>query len=89
MYCSWPRRRRGGATFVVVKGATAHNSVLGFLAWRFLVAGGLLTVARPRSLQRLGRKGWAQGVVLGLALAGGYVLQTYGLRYTSAAVSGF
>jgi len=33
-----------GATFVVVKGATAHNSVLGFLAWRFLVAGGLLTV---------------------------------------------
>jgi drug/metabolite transporter (DMT)-like permease len=78
-----------GATFVVVKGATAHNSVLGFLAWRFLVAGGLLTVARPRSLQRLGRKGWAQGVVLGLALAGGYVLQTYGLRYTSAAISGF
>ncbi len=78
-----------GATFVVVKGATAHNSVIGFLAWRFLVAGGLLTVVRPRSLLRLGRRGWAQGVVLGLALAGGYVLQTFGLRYTSAAVSGF
>ena len=78
-----------GATFVVVKGATAHSSVIGFLAWRFLVAGGLLAVARPRSLARLGRKGWAQGIVLGLALAGGYVLQTYGLRYTSAAISGF
>ncbi len=78
-----------GATFVIVKGATAHNSVLGFLAWRFLVAGGLLALFRPRSLQRLGRRGWSQGVVLGLALAGGYVLQTLGLRYTSAAVSGF
>jgi drug/metabolite transporter (DMT)-like permease len=78
-----------GATFVIVKAATAHNSVLGFLAWRFLVAGGLLTVVRPRSLLRLGRRGWAQGVVLGLTLAGGYVLQTFGLRYTSAAISGF
>ena len=78
-----------GATFVIVKGATAHNSVLGFLAWRFLVAGGLLAVVKPRSLQRLGRRGWAQGVVLGLTLAGGYVLQTFGLRYTSAAISGF
>ncbi len=78
-----------GATFVIVKRATAHEPIMGFLAWRFLVAGGLLAVARPRSLQRLGRKGWAQGIVLGLALAGGYVLQTYGLRYTSAAVSGF
>lgn len=78
-----------GSTFVIVKGATAHNSVVGFLAWRFLVAGGLLTVVRPRSLQRLGRRGWAQGVVLGLTLAGGYCLQTFGLRYTSAAISGF
>ena len=53
------------------------------------MAGGLLTVVRPRALLRLGRRGCAQGVVLGLALAGGYVLQTFGLRYTSAAVSGF
>src|ERR1019366_1412314 len=71
------------------KGATAHNSVLGFLAWRFLVAGGLLALFRPRSLQRLGRRGWSRGIILGLALAGGYVTQTLGLRYTSAAVSGF
>ncbi len=78
-----------GATFVIVKGATAHNSVLGFLAWRFLVAGGLLAVIRPRALKRLGRRGWSKGAVLGLTLAGGYILQTYGLRYTSAAVSGF
>lgn len=78
-----------GATFVVVKDAVAHMQVLGFLAWRFLIAGGLLAIVRPASLLRLGRRGWAQGVLLGLALAAGYVLQTYGLRHTQAAVSGF
>jgi drug/metabolite transporter (DMT)-like permease len=30
-----------------------------------------------------------RGALLGLALAGGYIFQTYGLLYTSAAVSGF
>jgi drug/metabolite transporter (DMT)-like permease len=78
-----------GATFVVVKDAVAHMPVLSFLAWRFLVASGLLVAFRPRSLVQLGRRGWAQGVLLGLALASGYILQTFGLRYTSAAISGF
>jgi drug/metabolite transporter (DMT)-like permease len=78
-----------GASFVVVKDAVAHMPVLSFLAWRFLIGGGLLAVARPLSLVRLGRTGWAQGVLLGLTLTAGYALQTFGLRYTSAAISGF
>ncbi len=78
-----------GSTFVVVKTAVAHFPVLDFLAWRFLMAGVLLAVIRPRALLRLGWRKIAQGAVLGAALAAGYVLQTYGLRYTPAAVSGF
>ena len=78
-----------GATFVVVKAAVAHTPVMSFLALRFLLASTLLAVLRPRCLVRLGRKGWAQGILLGLSLASGYVLQTFGLRYTSAAISGF
>ena len=78
-----------GGTFVVVKAAVAHCSVAGFLTWRFLIAGGVLALLRPRSLARLGRRDWAHGVILGLALAGGYLVQTLGLRYTTAAVSGF
>ena len=78
-----------GATFVVVKDAVAHMQVLGFLAWRFLIAGGLLVALRPRCLLHLGRRGWSQGILLGLMLSAGYVLQTFGLRETSAAVSGF
>ena len=78
-----------GSTFVVVQDALAHISVMNFLGWRFLVAGAVLAVLRPRKLAELGARGWGRGAVLGLALAGGYVAQTYGLLYTSAAVSGF
>lgn len=78
-----------GSTFVVVKQAVSQTSVLDFLAWRFLLAGLLLAVLRPRALVRLGRRGWRHGALLGVALAAGYMTQTYGLEYTSAAVSGF
>ena len=78
-----------GATFVVVKDAIAHVGVESFLAWRFLIAGGLLVAARPRTLTSLNASAWARGGVLGLALAAGYALQTFGLREVSAAVSGF
>lgn len=78
-----------GSTFVVVQDAVAHFGVMSFLTWRFVAAGGLLAVLRPRALAQLGARGWARGALLGAALAGGYVLQTFGLRYTSAAESGF
>ena len=78
-----------GTTFVVVKSAVAHMPVLDFLAWRFLLAGVLLAGLRPRALVRLGWRGVRQGLVLGAVLAAGYMLQTYGLRSTPAAVSGF
>jgi drug/metabolite transporter (DMT)-like permease len=78
-----------GSTFVVVKQAITQTSVLDFLAWRFILAGLLLAVIRPQALVRLGRVGWRNGTLLGGALAAGYITQTYGLRYTPAAVSGF
>src|SRR5579875_672417 len=77
-----------GATFVVVKGVIAHMNVESFLAWRFLLAGALLAALRPRALANLSAADWGRGLALGLALAGGYELQTIGLRTTPAAVSG-
>lgn len=78
-----------GSTFVVVKDAVARMPVMGFLVWRFAIATAVMGVVRPRALAGLGAAGWRRGVLLGLALAGGYVAQTYGLRTTSAAASGF
>ncbi|HET9075779.1 MAG TPA: DMT family transporter [Acidimicrobiales bacterium] len=78
-----------GSTFVVMKAAVAHAPVPEFLAWRFLLASLLLVAVRPRALLRLGWRGWGQGLALGLILAAGYLVQTYGLESTSAALSGF
>jgi drug/metabolite transporter (DMT)-like permease len=78
-----------GATFTVVQDAVERMPVLDFLAIRFTLAAGLMLMFRPRCLRALDRTARRQGVVLGLALGGGYLMQTFGLQYTSAAVSGF
>lgn len=78
-----------GATFPLVKDAVSRMPVTDFLAVRFLLAAAVMVALRPRSPTRLGRAGWQHGLLLGLALGAGYVVQTYGLRYTSASVSGF
>lgn len=78
-----------GTTFVVVQRAIAHMAVMDFLAWRFAVATIVMVAVRPRAILRLSRTGLVQGVLVGLTMAVGYVAQTYGLRTTPAAVSGF
>src|SRR4051794_34420731 len=78
-----------GSTFVVVKDAVEKMPVTDFLTWRFSLAALAMLVLRPRSVVRLGPQGRRHGVVLGLALGIGYLLQTLGLQHTSAAVSGF
>lgn len=62
-----------GSTFVIVKTAVSHMAVMDFLAWRFVVATLVMVAVRPRSLMTLSRRGWAQGIVLGLAVGGGYI----------------
>lgn len=82
-----------GVTFVVVKRALTEISTLYFLAIRFSLASacmllmfaGAFRAAGSRAVWRGLRAGAAAGVFLCL----GYVLQTFGLRYTSAGKSGF
>ncbi|MCU1594891.1 MAG: Threonine/homoserine efflux transporter RhtA [Frankiales bacterium] len=78
-----------GSTFVVVKDAVEKMPVTDFLTWRFALASLAMLLIRPRSVARLGRPGRRAGVLLGLALAAGYLLQTLGLERTSPAISGF
>lgn len=78
-----------GSTFVVVKDAVEKMPVTDFLTWRFGLAALAMVVLRPRALAALGPAGRRAGVVLGVALGVGYLLQTLGLQTTSAAVSGF
>jgi len=78
-----------GSTFVVVKDAIGRMPVTDFLTWRFGLATLAMLVLRPRAVVRLPAAGRLAGVVLGLALGVGYLLQTIGLQTTPASESGF
>jgi len=78
-----------GYTFLVVQDATARMPVMDFLAWRFVVASVVMIALRPTCLRNVTRLELLRGVGLGAILGLGYITQTYGLRYTSAAISGF
>jgi drug/metabolite transporter (DMT)-like permease len=73
----------------VVKHAVERMPVMDFLAWRFAIAALAMVAVRPTAVRRLNRRGQRLGIVLGLALGGGYVAQTVGLQHTPATVSGF
>jgi drug/metabolite transporter (DMT)-like permease len=82
-----------GASFVVVKQALSGISIVYFLAIRFSLAAACLFViflppflrAGPIAVWRGLRCGAAAGAFLWL----GYMLQTFGLKYTTAGKSGF
>ena len=78
-----------GYTFLVVQDAIARMPVMDFLAWRFIVASVVMIALRPTCLRNVTRLELLRGVGLGTILGLGYIAQTYGLRYTSAAISGF
>lgn len=78
-----------GSTFVVVQDAIERMPVTDFLTWRFALAAAAMLLLRPRCLASLGAAGRRAGLLVGLALGAGYLLQTLGLQHTSASVSGF
>ena len=78
---------------MVVKQAITQISALYFLSLRFSLASICLLVLFLPRLRRLPKRellsGLRGGFITGLFLWCGYVLQTFGLHYTSAANSGF
>jgi drug/metabolite transporter (DMT)-like permease len=83
-----------GATFVLVKSALLHVSPILFLALRFSLATlALLGLFRGAALPTgQGRQSWravGAGALAGVFLFSGYLLQTLGLRLTTAPRSAF
>ena len=79
-----------GATFVLVKRALADVSTLLFLALRFAGAtAALLFVFRKHFRSPNLSYSLRGGFFAGTCLFAGYVLQTFGLKYTSASKTGF
>ncbi len=81
-----------GTTFVVVKQTLTEISTLYFLALRFTLASVCLLPILLRAFRQEPsriRRGLRGGAVTGIFLWLGYLLQTFGLKYTSAGNSGF
>jgi drug/metabolite transporter (DMT)-like permease len=78
-----------GVTYVIVKESLNDMPASDFLVWRFAAAVLFLALVGPSAVRSLTPAGLRAGVLVGLPLAAGYVLQTVGLRTTTAASSGF
>ena len=79
-----------GATFVLVKRALADVSTLLFLTLRFAAATAALAFVFRRQLRSSHLAPAVRGgIIAGACLFLGYVLQTCGLKYTSASKTGF
>jgi drug/metabolite transporter (DMT)-like permease len=79
-----------GATFVLVKQALADVSTLLFLTLRFSIAAvALALIFRKEFRAPNASASLRRGVLAGIFLFGGYVLQTSGLKFTSASKAGF
>lgn len=74
-----------GWTFVLVKEAVAGYGVLSFLAVRYAIAAAAIAAL---TAWRADRRSLGAGMAIGVPLAAGFLLQTFGLRHTTASNSG-
>lgn len=78
-----------GTSFPLVKIALQDCSALTFLAMRFLIGGMIFLPFIFRRRQPITVSQYRRGSLLGLFLFLGMLLQTFGLKYTTASKSGF
>ena len=78
-----------GASFVLMKPAIERQPIPDFLATRFVIAVLILIVVRPSVFRKITRRMMWTGSVAGVFLALGYVTQTIGLHFATAAITGF
>ena len=78
-----------GTSFVVLKSALDTMPTLWILAIRFLGAALLMTLFGFRKLKKLDQSCWKGGAVMGVFLTAAYIIQTYGLVYTTPGKNAF
>ena len=78
-----------GSSFPLTKALLERMTALNFLAVRFSLAALLMVIIFFPALRRLSRRSVSRGLWLGLAYGVAQILQTIGLQYTPASISGF
>ena len=78
-----------GTTFTVTKSSLDSVPPLYFLAWRFSIASMGLLLLNFKVLPTITREELIGGLVIGVTLAAGFIAQTVGMVYSTAAKAGF
>ncbi|MEU8618543.1 DMT family transporter [Streptomyces sp. NPDC048623] len=77
-----------GTSYLAAKGITSAHTVLAVLVLRFAIVLPVLVAAGWRRLRTLDAAQWRGAAVLGLILAGIFLVETYGVVHTSATNAG-
>lgn len=78
-----------GSSFVVMKSSVDKVTPGYLLALRFTAAAIAMMAAFPKSLRHLSKESLRNGILVGIVLELSYLLQTYGIQYTTASKSAF
>jgi drug/metabolite transporter (DMT)-like permease len=78
-----------GSTFTIVKKSLAQVSPIFFVAMRFWLATAIVAILNRKQLQRIDSRTLGRGLLLSVALCGGFCFQTLGLRSTGPSYSAF
>ncbi len=78
-----------GTSFVVLKNALDQVDILWILAVRFSIAALLFALFANRKLLHMTRENVLGSILIGACLAAAYIVQTYGLKYTTPGKNAF
>ena len=78
-----------GSTFVITKGLLEENSPFFYSGIRFTIAALIVFLLFPRRCLNVPAQTLRHGAVLGLLLYAGFILQTVGIRLTTASKAAF
>lgn len=78
-----------GATFSFTRQAVGIIDVYSFLSVRFIIASLIIAAIFIRNFKLYTKEIFWKGILLGTILSAGFILQTTGLKYTTASNAGF
>jgi len=78
-----------GTSFVVLKSALGNVDTMWTLAIRFSLAAAIMLIPAGRKLKNMDKRSLKGAVLMGVCLAAAYILQTFGLVFTSPGKNAF
>ncbi|MFM1905356.1 MAG: hypothetical protein RIT32_152 [Actinomycetota bacterium] len=78
-----------GSSFAITQVVVTQMDLISGMFARSLIAVTILFLIRPKSLIKINKSDFKNASVIGIFLGSGYLLQSWGLQYTTATASGF